>query len=95
MTRMNDLPNDQREPRIERLDAEAAMRGDETLRAPFQRFIDERGKVPNLFRVAAHRPQIARTLAEHMRAVMGPGDVPVLLKELLSVRVSQINGCEY
>jgi AhpD family alkylhydroperoxidase len=26
---------------------------------------------------------------------MGPGDVPVLLKELLSVRVSQINGCEY
>jgi AhpD family alkylhydroperoxidase len=30
-----------------------------------------------------------------MRAVMGPGEVPVLLKELLSVRVSQINQCEY
>jgi alkylhydroperoxidase family enzyme len=92
---MSDMPNDQREPRIERLDADAAMRTDESLRAPFQRFIDERGKVPNLFRVAAHRPQIARTLAEHMRAVMGPGDVPMLLKELLSVRVSQINDCEY
>jgi alkylhydroperoxidase family enzyme len=80
---------------VARLDAEQAMQTSETLRAPFQRFIDERGKVPNLFRVAAHRPQIARTWAEHMRAVMGAGDVPVLLKELLSVRVSQINGCEY
>jgi alkylhydroperoxidase family enzyme len=80
---------------VARLDTEQAMQTSETLRAPFQRFIDERGKVPNLFRVAAHRPQIARTWAEHMRAVMGAGDVPVLLKELLSVRVSQINGCEY
>ena len=30
-----------------------------------------------------------------MRAVMGPGAVPDLLKELISVRVSQINDCEY
>jgi alkylhydroperoxidase family enzyme len=51
--------------------------------------------VPNLFRVAAHRPGITRTLAEHMRAVMEEGDVSRLLKELLSVRVSQINNCEY
>lgn len=92
---MGGAPNDNREPRVERVNADDAMREHEPLRASFQRFIDERGKVPNLFRVAAHRPQIARTLAEHMRAVMGPGDVPVLLKELLSVRVSQINECEY
>jgi alkylhydroperoxidase family enzyme len=90
-------PNERadREPRVTRRDAQEAINREEILREPFQRFIDERGKVPNLFRVAAHRPQIARSLAEHMRAVMGPGDVPVLLKELLSVRVSQINGCEY
>lgn len=93
---MTRLPDDHDpEPRVERLEAEQAMRADDSLRAPFQRFIDERGKVPNLFRVAAHRPAIARTLAEHMGAVMGPGEVPALLKELLSVRVSQINGCEY
>jgi alkylhydroperoxidase family enzyme len=94
---MNEKPNDDagREPRVARLTAEEAVHADESLRAPFQRFIDERGKVPNLFRVAAHRPQIARTLADHMRAVMGPGEVPELLKELLSVRVSQINGCRY
>jgi alkylhydroperoxidase family enzyme len=86
---------DDREPRVARLDAEEAMRDAAALRESFQRFIAERGKVPNLFRVAAHRPEIARTWSEHMRAVMGPGEVPVLLKELLSVRVSQINDCEY
>jgi len=84
-----------REPRVARLDADEAMRSNPSLRESFQKFIDERGKVPNLFRIAAHRPDITRTLADHMRAVMGAGDVSKLLKELLSVRVSQINNCEY
>jgi len=88
-------PSGEREPRVTRRDAEEAMRSEPVLRDTFQKFITERGKVPNLFRVAAHRPEIARTWAEHQRAVMGPGEVPVLLKELLSVRVSQINDCEY
>lgn len=61
----------------------------------FDAFVAQRGKVPNLFRVAAHRPPIVATLAAHMDAVMGPGEVPELLKELLSVRVSQLNGCAY
>lgn len=88
-------PYSDREPRIKRRDAEEAMRDEPDLRESFQRFIAERGKVPNLFRVAAHRPQIARTLSEHMRSVMNGGEVPTLLKELISVRVSQINNCEY
>ena len=94
---MNDqLPRSpDREPRVTRLDADDAMRSNPSLRESFQRFIDERGKVPNLFRIAAHRPDITRTLADHMRAVMEAGDVSRLLKELLSVRVSQINNCEY
>ena len=94
---MSDKParSQDREPRIAPLDAEQAMHEQPALREPFRGFIEERGKVPNLFRVAAHRPQIARTLAAHMRAVMGPGEVSELLKELLSVRVSQINNCEY
>ena len=53
------------------------------------------GVVPNLFRIAAHRPEIVQTLYAHMNAVMGKGTVPKLLKELISVRVSQINGCVY
>jgi alkylhydroperoxidase family enzyme len=76
-------------PRVEPGDAA------EELRASFDRFMRERGRVPNLFRVAAHRPAIGASLAEHMRAVMGPGTVDVRLKELISIRVSHINRCEY
>jgi alkylhydroperoxidase family enzyme len=84
--------NEHEEARIPRLTAEDV---DESVIPVFAAFVRERGVVPNLFRVAAHSPEIVRTLREHMVAVMGPGQVPVLLKELLSVRVSQINGCEY
>ena len=94
MTDNRNIPGDG-EPRVARRDADEVMRSEPVLRDSFQRFITERGKVPNLFRVAAHRPEIARTWSEHQRAVMGPGEVPVVLKELISVRVSQINDCEY
>lgn len=83
---------DEHEPRVPRLDTSEV--GNET-RAMFERFQKARGNVPNLFRVLAHREPVGETLAAHMTAVMGPGTVPVLLKELLSVRVSLINNCEY
>jgi len=82
----------EREPRVPRLGPEAV---DQPVREVFDAFVRERGKVPNLFRVAAHRPEIVATLRAHMNAVMGPGTVDVLLKELLAIRVSQINNCEY
>ena len=81
------------ESRIERLTPD---RVGESTRGTLDAIGKERGGVvPNLFRVAAHRPAIVQTLYAHMNAVMGPGSVPQLLKELLSVRVSQINGCVY
>jgi alkylhydroperoxidase family enzyme len=81
------------ESRIERLTPD---RVDESARATLEAIASERGGVvPNLFRVAAHRPAIVQTLYAHMKAVMGKGSVPQLLKELLSVRVSQMNGCVY
>jgi alkylhydroperoxidase family enzyme len=80
------------EARLPRIDAQDAP---DEMRPAFDRFLRERGKVPNLFRVVAHRPTIGATLAEHMRAVMGPGTVDMRLKELVSVRVSHINRCEY
>ncbi len=82
----------QDEGRLPRIAAENAP---DEMRVAFERFTRERGAVPNLFRVAAHRPTIGQTLAEHMRAVMGPGTVDVRLKELISIRVSHINRCEY
>jgi alkylhydroperoxidase family enzyme len=84
------MSNDEaRLPRVEPDKAPAEVK------PTFDAFIAERGKVPNLFRVAAHVPEMASRLAAFNRVVMGPGDVPVVLKELLSVRVSHINNCEY
>lgn len=85
--------NKHQEARIERLTPD---RVDAGARAALDAIAQERGGVvPNLFRVAAHRPEIVETLYAHMKAVMGKGTVPQLLKELISVRVSQINGCVY
>jgi alkylhydroperoxidase family enzyme len=80
------------EPRLPRVEPANAP---EEVQPTFDAFVRQRGKVPNLFRVAAHAPGVAATLATHLGAVMGPGTVPVLLKELLSVRVSHINLCDY
>jgi alkylhydroperoxidase family enzyme len=80
------------EARLSRIDPAAAP---EEVRPTFDAYIAERGKVPNLFRVAAYSPKIASRLAALQSAVMGPGEVPVLLKELLSTRVSHINLCDY
>lgn len=89
---MSDPAHPAPEPRLPRL---APADVPDSTRALFERFLEARGVIPNLFRVAAHRPPIVDTLEAHMRAVMGPGEVPVLLKELLSVRVSHLNACEY
>ncbi|MEO7712499.1 MAG: hypothetical protein ABIV10_06225 [Gemmatimonadaceae bacterium] len=80
------------EPRLPRLEVSDAP---EAVRATFEAFVRQRGTVPNLFRVAAHAPGITAKLASLNAEVMGPGDVPVLLKELLSTRVSHINVCDY
>jgi alkylhydroperoxidase family enzyme len=61
----------------------------------FEKLYEERGNVPNLFRVLAHRPKLMTTFTHHFQAVLGTGTVSTRFKELLAVRVSTINGCEY
>jgi len=65
------------------------------VKALFDTFLKERGNIPNMFRTVAHRPEILTTMLAHFRAVMGPGTVPVSLKEMLAVRVSRLNNCDY
>ena len=55
----------------------------------------QRGNVPNMFRVYAHRPAILKTMMAHLDAVTNSGTVPVKTKELVATLVSRINGCEY
>lgn len=68
---------------------------DRRLQAIFEKFYEERGNVPNLFRVMGHRPEIMSSFNNHMGKVMGEGELPVALKEMLAVRVSRINECDY
>ncbi len=55
----------------------------------------QRGNVPNMFRVMAHRPEIFSTMQAHFGAVLNTGTVPTKLKELIIVRTSQVNATPY
>ena len=61
----------------------------------FERFVAERGNVPNMFRTLALRPEIMSAFAASLRACLHTGTLPLRLKEMLAVRVSQLNGCRY
>jgi uncharacterized peroxidase-related enzyme len=61
----------------------------------YDRYMRARGNVPNMFRTVAHRPEILETMIAHFEAILHTGTVPLRLKELVIVRTSQLNGCEY
>jgi alkylhydroperoxidase family enzyme len=79
-------------PRLSKLTPEQV---DGEARQVFDRFLQERGNIPNMFRTAAHRPEILKTMTAHFRTVMTTGTVERKLKEMISVRVSHLNRCEY
>jgi alkylhydroperoxidase family enzyme len=54
-----------------------------------------RGHVPRMFKTMALRPEIMQTAVAHLRAVLESGTVPIKLKQLLIVRTSQLNRCDY
>jgi uncharacterized peroxidase-related enzyme len=78
--------------RISRLD-----RGQVTpdLAALYDKAFAQRGNVPNMFRVMAHRPEIFATMQAHFGAVLNTGTVSTKLKELIIVRTSQVNDTPY
>ena len=78
--------------RISRLDRDTV---DQKTAEVFDHYQKIRGNVPNMFRTMAHRPEIMRSMVAHFRAVMESGTLSQKLKELVIVRTSQINRCEY
>lgn len=54
-----------------------------------------RSEMTTLLATMAHRPAMMTTLAAHIAAVFETGTVDPRLKEMLAVRVSQINDCGY
>lgn len=79
-------------PRISRLGRNDVS---ETTGAIYDRYMQTRGNVPNMFRTMAHRPEIFETMIAHFEAILTTGTLPTRLKELVIVRTSQINSCEY
>ena len=79
-------------PRISRLDKSQVSPDVADI---YDHFMKVRGNIPNMFRTVAHRPELLKTMIAHFRAVMETGTVPTKLKELLFVRTSQMNRCEY
>jgi uncharacterized peroxidase-related enzyme len=65
------------------------------LQALYDRAFAQRGNVPNMFRVMAHRPEIFSTMMAHFAAVLNTGTVSTKLKELIIVRTSQVNQTPY
>ena len=49
----------------------------------------------DLFRTMAQRPDLAKYSIQLLKAAMRGGTVDPALKELLAVRVSQVNHCFY
>lgn len=63
--------------------------------AIYDRYLEDRGNVPNMFQTMAHRPQIFETIIAHMEVVLNTGTLPKALKELVIVRTSQLNRTPY
>ena len=79
-------------PRISRLTRDEVLPGAVNI---YDRYLRERGNVPNMFRTMAHRPEIFGTIIAHMEAVLNTGTLPKALKELVIVRTSQLNRTPY
>jgi len=53
------------------------------------------GNMSTPFGIMAHRPDLAQHSRQLLEATMRGGTVDARLKELLAVRVSQVNHCHY
>ena len=78
--------------RISRLERSAVS---PEMAALYDKAFAQRGNVPNMFRVMAHRPEIFATMQAHFGAVLNTGTVSTKLKELIIVRTSQVNQTPY
>jgi AhpD family alkylhydroperoxidase len=66
-------------------------------RAVFDEIRATRGTdyVNNFWRALAHDPALMRATWDRLKIVMGPGELDPLVKEMIYVAVSTINGCSY
>jgi len=51
--------------------------------------------INNFWRVLAHDPALLRATWDRLAAVMGPGNLDPMVKEMIYLAVSAANGCSY
>lgn len=63
--------------------------------AVYDKLLNERGVVPNMFKALAQVPALALGIAAFLKPLMGPGHLTSAYKELVATRVALLNGCDY
>ncbi len=68
---------------------------DETIQLPNSTELTGVADMSMLFRVMGHRPVLMQQAAQLLESTMRGGTVDPQLKELVAIRVSQVNACFY
>src|SRR6202790_995164 len=63
--------------------------------ALYDALLAQRGLVPNMFKVLAYSPDLAKGVAGVLKTLLSDGALPGWYKELVAVRVSILCECEY
>lgn len=77
---------------IELLEKERAS---ETVRPIFEKMEKKSGRVINMYKVMAHKPNVLGPFLEFYKQVWAAGALDVKIKELVYLRTSIMNGCTY
>jgi AhpD family alkylhydroperoxidase len=78
-----------------RISLKQTAEGNERVAQIYEALVARRGIVPNMFKAWAHVPALLETVAQMSWAMLDSGALPGSYKELLAVRVSILEGCEY
>ncbi len=80
------MPGQEPQPRIPPAD---------TVQLPVSTELTGVADMAMLFRVMGHRPVLMQQAAQLLESTMRSGTVDAQLKELVAIRVSQVNACFY
>jgi uncharacterized peroxidase-related enzyme len=63
--------------------------------AIYDKLLEDRGVVPNMFKMLGHDPPLALGIAAFLKPLLSEGALPAWYKELVAARVAMLNNCEY
>lgn len=67
----------------------------ETVKRIYEALEQSLGRVPNFYKMLAHKPDVLRAFNQLYSAIWAEGVLSAKLKELAYLRTSIHNGCEY